>query len=251
MDIVFSNSYTERSLFTLWRSPLSQFVSDCPRCKSQHIAFDVLSSLVIGVEAGWLYQWEIFCMCGNCKRSTVFIVRTIDFERRNLPDGGLVGIRGAINPYVHELGYISLKDKAATPAPEFLPPNVLAAFNEGARCLAVDCFNAAGTMFRLCVDMASADKLPKEDVDGLTKPIRRSLGLRLQWLFDNRYLPEDLRELSHCVKEDGNDGAHQGTLTKDDALDLLDFTVELLERFYTQPEKVRLAGERRAQRRSA
>jgi hypothetical protein len=51
---------------------------------------------------------------------------------------------------------------------------------------------------------------------------RRDLGLRLPWLFDNGLLPADLRELAHCIKEEGNDGAHAGTLAKEDAEDLLD-----------------------------
>jgi Domain of unknown function (DUF4145) len=74
-------------------------------------------------------------------------------------------------------------------------------------------------------------------------------GLRLPWLFDNDKLPGGLRELSTAIKEDGNDGAHQGTLTKEDAQDLLDFTTALLERVFTEPKKLELAKERRQQRR--
>jgi hypothetical protein len=73
--------------------------------------------------------------------------------------------------------------------------------------------------------------------------------LRLPWLFNNGKLPESLRKLSTAIKEDGNDGAHQGTLTKEDAEDLLDFTTKLLERVFTEPEQLRIAEERRAQRR--
>jgi hypothetical protein len=39
-------------------------------------------------------------------------------------------------------------------------------------------------------------------------------------------------------------------LTKEDALDLQDFTVALLERVFTEPERLKLAEERRAQRRA-
>jgi hypothetical protein len=46
-------------------------------------------------------------------------------------------------------------------------------------------------------------------------------------------------------KPAGNDGAHQGTLTKEEAYDLLDFTTALLERVFTEPEKIKLAEERR------
>ncbi len=91
--------------------------------------------------------------------------------------------------------------------------------------------------------------LPTQDVEGLNQRIRRNLGLRLPWLFDNHILPKNLRELSVCVREDGNDDAHAGTLGKEDAEDLLDFTYILLERIYTEPERIRLAAKRRVSRR--
>ncbi len=78
---------------------------------------------------------------------------------------------------------------------------------------------------------------------------RRDLGLRLPWLFDNGLLPTDLRELSTSIREDANDGAHAGTLQKAEAEDLLDFTLALLDRICTEPEKLGLAKERRKVRR--
>jgi len=74
--------------------------------------------------------------------------------------------------------------------------------------------------------------------------------LRLPWLFNNGKLLADLHKLSTVIKEDGNDGAHQGTLTKEEAYDLLDFTTALLERVFTEPEKIKLAEERQQQRRA-
>ena len=117
-------------------------------------------------------------------------------------------------------------------------------------CLSVKCFNAAGTMFRLCVDHATTALLPDANSNGLNSAIRRSLGLRLHWLFENGHLPQALKDLSHAVKEDGNDGAHAGLLTEQDAEDLLDFTVALLERLYTEPKRLELAVARRAARRN-
>jgi hypothetical protein len=102
----------------------------------------------------------------------------------------------------------------------------------------------------LCVDLATRSMLPSEEVEGLNAKVRRDLGLRLPWLFDKGLLPATLKELSSCIKEDGNDGAHAGTLKKSDAEDLLDFTAALLERMYTEPERLRLAQERRDARRS-
>lgn len=231
---------------------MSQYVDDCPRCRAQRIAFEVKSITFVGQEYGWQNYYETFCVCGNCNRSTVFLIAMRDpkTEVALKNSGGLIGFVGSLNKLVSSKGFISTKDRDTQPAPEYLPDNIRAAFEEGAKCMAVGCFNAAGTMFRLSVDMTTKDKLPGGEVDGLNYKTRRDLGLRLPWLFDNGYLPDDLRDLSHCVKEDGNDGAHQGTLSKEDALDLLDFTEALLKRIYTEPERLRLAKERREQRRA-
>jgi hypothetical protein len=107
-------------------------------------------------------------------------------------------------------------------------------------------------MFRLTIDLTTRPRLPKEedDVPGLNHRTRRDLGLRLPWLFANGFLPKELDPLSKCIREDGNDGAHAGTLTKEDAEDLRDFTVALLERVFTEPERLRLAEERRKSRRA-
>lgn len=228
---------------------MSQLVADCPRCNTKKIAFDVLKGLIVKRQ-GWQLTWELFCNCGHCARTTVFVVALSDPIYRALDsDDSLVKMAGTINEFVNIVDYVSVKDRDTRVPPEFLPENIYAAFSEGAKCIAVGCNNAAGTMFRLCVDMTTKDKLP-EEADGLNYKTRRDLGLRLPWLFDHGHLPNDLRELSTCIKEDGNDGAHQGTLTEADALDLLDFTEALLERIYTEPERLRQATERRRQRRS-
>jgi hypothetical protein len=112
-----------------------------------------------------------------------------------------------------------------------------------------NCPNAAGAMFRLAVDLTTRPLLPPEDAPEPNRRVRRDLGLRLPWLFANGLIPKELACLSNCIREDGNDAAHAGTLTMEDALDLQDFTSTLLERMFTGPERLRLAEERRAKRR--
>jgi hypothetical protein len=230
---------------------MSQLVADCPRCGAKRMTLDVFSAVVTDTVAEWQHHWEAFCVCRHCTRTTVFKLRLTQYQHKDLGrvPGGLVGVQGAINQFVNVDGYISLKDAATAPPPEHLPNHVLAAFKEGAKCMAVGCFNAGGTMFRLCLDRATKSLLPAEDVNGLNNKIRRSLGFRMTWLLDNNLLPRALEDLAACVKEDGNDGAHEGTLSKGDAEDLLDFTVAVLERLYTEPERLRLAAARRAERR--
>jgi hypothetical protein len=199
---------------------------------------------------GWQIWREVFCICRYCSKSTIFVVseRGTDQSVHIKQVGGIDKVTSA-NNFVKIESYVSQRDAASMEPPEYLPPEIEAVFKEGATCLAVGCFNAAGTMFRLSVDLATKSLLPSGEVNGLNNKIRRNLGFRLPWLFDQGLLPEALRELSSCIKEDGNDGAHEGTLVREDADDLLDFTVALLERLYTEPERLKLAKERREKRR--
>lgn len=229
---------------------MAELVADCPRCGSKKITFDVTQEHFIRKRYDWQNWYETFCICRHCKRATTFVLsQNLNSDHDAVHKNGLLKLTGAINQYMSIEGFLSLKDAAAIEPPEHLPDAIAAAFSEGAKCLAIDCYNAAATMFRLCADIATRQMLPKADESGLNAKVRRNLGLRLAWLLDTGRLPEALRDLSSCVKEDGNDGAHEGTLSKEDADDLLDFITALLERMYTEPERLRLAKERRDARR--
>lgn len=185
-------------------------------------------------------------------RSTVFVVKQTSIETKPFFfKSGPEKLNGNANEHVSIDSFVSLKDRAFVKPPEHLPRNVEAAFIEGATCLAAGCPNAAATMFRLSIDLATKVMLPPEEAPGLNAKVRRDLGLRLPWLLDNKILPEALRDLSHCIKEDGNDGAHAGTLTKEDAEDLLDFAFVLFDRIYTEPQRIEIAKERRQLRRQS
>ena len=229
---------------------MSELVANCPRCGSCKITFDVTAAKPIAQYYGWQYWYETFCICRHCGHATIFVLsESVDSNYDHVHKVGILKIEGALNNYLKIESYVSLKDQATVAPPEYIPKDIEAIFKEGATCLAVGCYNAAGTMFRLCVDLATRAMLPKEDTDGLNAKVRRDLGLRLPWLFANKFLPEALKELSSCIKEDGNDGAHAGTLKQPDAEDLMDFTTALLDRMYTEPERLRLAQERRDSRR--
>jgi len=229
---------------------MSELVADCPRCGANRITFDLVSHAQVGVRYSWQKWYEVFCICRHCNLSTVFVVseKGTDEAKVIQQKSGLNKIQGSVNSLVSIESFVSLKDRAAIAPPEHLPEDILSAFTEGATCMAVGCFNAAGTMFRLCVDLATQSLLP-ESGEGLNKRAKRELGLRLPWLFQNKLLPESLNELSLCIKEDGNDGAHRGSLKSEDAQDILDFTILLLERLYTEPKRLNIAKERREQRR--
>lgn len=228
---------------------MSELVADCPRCGAKEITFDLISENFLFINYNWQNWYEVFCICRRCKRATIFVLRQNNLQDEKYVKGGLLNLREAVNNFMRIEGYVSLKDFITTHPPEYIPANIEFVFKEGASCLSIGCFNAAGTMFRLCIDLATKNMLPVEDIEGLNYKTKRELGLRLPWLFDNSILPGSLRELSSCVKDDGNDGAHEGTLNKEEAEDLLDFTYAILERIYTEPKRVQIAKERREARR--
>lgn len=230
---------------------MAELVADCSRCGSRRITFDLTQENLVGVKYNWQQWYEAFCVCRNCRRATIFVLaQDVDAEKETVHKSGLMKLTGSVNRYMRIEGTVSKKDEASVQPPQHLPEGIEAAFREGATCLAVGCYNAAGTMFRLCVDLSTRTLLPDGEADGLNARVRRDLGLRLPWLFASNRLPQALHDLSSCIKDDGNDGAHAGTLGKADAEDLLDFTTALLERLYTEPEVLRLAKVRRETRRA-
>lgn len=231
---------------------MAEMLANCPRCGAGKATFDVRGSNNRLMKPGsdWQERYEAFATCRHCFRSTIFLLTLKEARAKGIfVNDGLAKHGGSLNHLFDVDGYLSLKDEVGVEPPEYLPQEVDAAFREGASCLAIKCFNAAGTMFRLCVDFATQDLLPPEgEAGGPNAKQRRDLGLRLQWIFNAKKLPEELHELARCIKEDGNDGAHRGTLTEADASDLMDFTVHLLERRYTLPKRIELATARRGER---
>lgn len=230
---------------------MPQYIANCPRCGSQRMTFDVHAGHTVGQEHGWMNHYEICSRCRHCHRYTLFVVTdNHETDYRHFHEIGLMNYANALNDYVRHRGYISLKDEATVAPPEHVPEAIAAIFREGATCEAVQCFNAACGMYRLCVDLTTKSLLPPEDAeDGPNRAQREKLFDRLGWLFEKRRLPPTLEELSHCIRQDGNDAAHDGTVGEDEAADLQDFTLHLLENVYTAPEKLRLAKERRDARR--
>lgn len=235
---------------------MSELVTDCPRCKAQHVTFDVLqqnSLPTVPVRWGSAAAFEAFSVCRRCGKSTVFVLLARAEATNQLigtVGGNIASLRVSLGNLFESRGYINQSNMGAKDPPEHLPPDLDEVFTEGAKCLAIGCFNAAGTMFRLCIDIATRSMLPAVGTEGgPNNKQRRDLGLRLPWLFENGLLPADLHDLASCIKDDGNDGAHTGNLTESDTEDLLDFTYSLLDRLYTEPARVKLALERRLARR--
>ncbi|MCL8235410.1 DUF4145 domain-containing protein [Klebsiella pneumoniae] len=230
---------------------MATLVENCPRCGAQKIAFDVRGANRCGTYETFsgeqIPEYEVYCVCRECQKTTIYLCDSLE-RARDLSALNWSMALFRLTEVAKVKRPINPADLDAGEPPEFLPQNIHDAYEEGAKCLTIGCYNAAGTMFRLCLDYATKDLLPEGDA-GPNQKIRRSLGLRMDWLFDNQKLPESLRSLAECVKDDGNDGAHEGALDHAAAEDLEDFTYIFLERLYTEPQRLVQAKARREDRR--
>ncbi|EKT2103887.1 TPA: DUF4145 domain-containing protein [Stenotrophomonas maltophilia] len=223
-------------------------VYNCPRCRANQITFDVHSIHKVGVAYRWQKIYEASAVCRKCSLMSILVLKSSEVDSEDEDEAVSGGVPVCLNHVMKVDGHVSCKDAAGISPPEHLPEQVKAAFQEGATCLAVGCINAAGTMFRLCVDFVATDLVNANRDKQPDARTKRSLGLLLQWLYDENRISPELHELSACIKDDGNDGAHRGTLSQADADDLLDFTIELLESHYTRKARLQGAAERRAAR---
>jgi hypothetical protein len=227
-------------------------IENCPRCNAQSMTFDVVADVWVGMEHNWVQRFEICAVCRRCKRPSLLLIRLSNPRVKDMfvSTGSVTKSNGDLEPTFQSLGFLSVADVTAKPSPEYLPNDVQAAFTEGAACLAVNCPNAASAMFRLCLDLVTKGLLPPlEDAEGPSRHERRNLNPRLKWLFDNQKLPEGLRDLSLAVKDHGDEGAHDGSLTAHEAEDIYDFAFALLESLFTVPARIDAARRRREERR--
>jgi len=226
---------------------MSIVVADCLRCGAKMITFDV----VMGIEIE-SPEFEVAIRCRHCSRMGIMLCMADECAISQAREMVTVPSEypGAIDQFLAPIRFISLRDENRISPPDFVPKDIAGVFAEATACLTIGCCNAACVMFRLCVDMATTNLLPENnDGGGPNSKERRDLGLRLRWLFNNGKLPPDIHGLADAVRQDGNDGAHVGNLTRADADDLLDFTTILLERLFTEPGQLLAAKERRDKRR--
>lgn len=234
----------------------SNYVQDCPRCPAQNSTFDIFAQNSRGiVQYDWVENFEIFGVCRACHKSTIFVIQNTNSNLSNnwrQDDKGILVFNGVINPSFKHLGHINLTDFDIDQPPDHTPDPIAEIFTEGSKCLSIQCWNAAAAMFRTSIDVATKSLLPaaKEDEDKNLKQARKYLFHRINWLIENKIIETEIKGLADCIREDGNDGVHDANLIEEDALDLKDFAVEMFERLYTTPQRLKLADERRKKRRT-
>jgi hypothetical protein len=231
---------------------VAEIVGDCPRCGALKTTFDINADVYVALQYSWETHHELFAVCRNCAHPTIYQARLTDSQLSHdlRKDNVLSSLKGSVSGFINLDRPVTIRDNEPTSPPEMVPDDVAGVFREGAASYSGSCYNAAGAMFRLCLDMVTKSLLPGADeLPAPNQKQRKVLYDRLAWLFEVGRLPRDLQAIADCVRDDGNDAAHDGTLTREDAEDLLDFTVALLERVYTEPGRLAEAARRRDLRR--
>src|SRR6266436_1224322 len=158
---------------------MQEMVTDCPRCGTLRMTFDVGFSHRIGFNYEWQSVFEAYAVCRHCRRGTIFILELTDATQWKIFHTPKIEQGGNLTQWFSVGGYVGIKDKHVADPPEHVPPAIRSAFAEAATCMSVSCWNAAAAMFRLCVDLATREWLPAPGVDaeGLNARVRRDLGL--------------------------------------------------------------------------
>lgn len=249
---------------------------DCVRCNAKKVHMDILYGTFqkqhYTIDSKYVYI-DLACLCKRCNQISLYYgcFKYVDFctiSEQPFSAGAnklitvyndLLSFLNArvkapiyMDNFIMNLRPVSITANSIMLPPDHLPLDVERVFKEGAGSLANQYYNASGAMFRLCLDLTTKE-LTNSKLDKVGSPIsgvkNKTIHSRLEWLFDNDLLSSGLKDLAACVKDDGNDAAHDGSLTKADAEDLQDFCFELLEQVYTNPKRLALANQRRAERR--
>lgn len=223
--------------------------ADCPNCGAQKTTFDVLQSNFAPHDD---YKSILFCRCRGCYASVNFVV---SYNRkdvlRNLPPNGRV-----LNIFVSDVTLQRPIFTGTTPCPDHCPISIKEAFDEANVCLSVSAFNGAGAMFRKTIDLATRTLIAEDEIhkigdkDFISWKTYKDLRLRIDWLLERSMLDSRIIPLIDCIREDGNDAVHSSeNLDKNTCLDLLDFTLSVLELVFTEPGRIAESIRRRNERR--
>jgi hypothetical protein len=115
-----------------------------------------------------------------------------------------------------------------------VPKDIVTAYSEGVRCLAVQAPNAAVAMFRTVIAQIVADK------GSAVAKAKRTLFERIEQMVQEKTLWDDFGDWAHHVRDTGNAGAHGekfDPVTIDQATELQTFIREMLNFLYEQPAR--------------
>lgn len=211
-------------------------VSTCPYCQTEKVSFNIAGASDTGNK---IY---IFTICNKCKKPSVFLI--------NYKGKGLFFSESIIDQkdQTNIENFFTVKKIIRPPenilyfCPKHIPAPIKEKFDEAAQCHANDCIVASSIMLRLCLETVIKDLLKTNEEQ------ERKLFDGIKTLSEKNIISKKIYNFAEEIRSDGNYAAHKGEMSLENLEDLFDFTIALLEDVYTQPKKLELSRERRAQR---
>lgn len=195
------------------------FTHQCPHCATDHIGLHIVNWKKVAE-----YRYVANFLCPRC----------------DLPSGAMFTPNRSVTPFEHlsrnndgadvsDYGWEAMgfwPSVSEPEIPENLPPEVTRIYLQAERNFPMEGNEeAAGTMYRKALDIGLKRIDPK--LDG-------TLAARIRKLSAAGKIPTDVAEWSSCVREIGNDAAHEETpVTRKELEDLKNFSDAVLRYLFS------------------
>ena len=127
----------------------AMYIADCPRCNHNRITFDLLADNFIG-KSSYRDNYECFFRCRSCFKTSIAWLKHTDLSEHNPTDfpGSYINTYFTLERWVFEI-------PGSRKVPDHVPLPIVNIFQDGANCLAIEAWDAAGSMFRKALDAAT------------------------------------------------------------------------------------------------
>ena len=202
---------------------MAEFVSSCPHCCTEKVGFIGYGENRVLRGAATQY-WNTLFVCRKCEQGIVVVFFPNPIETNPLAYHG--------DPRDHGFRLITIFPAPhRIEAPNAVPEDIASDYREAEDNLVRENFNSAGMMFRRVLDIATQRLAPSQKV--------KKLYERIEWLANQHKITEELKELAHFIRDDGNTANHEDKkFTEDDARQMKKFTYLFLMYTFTLSQLV-------------
>ncbi|WP_307152968.1 DUF4145 domain-containing protein [Rhodopseudomonas julia] len=225
---------------------------DCPHCHTKSSGFEVhggfrrsrdVHRTPNGVPQ-YLYDDWFLLSCGRCLKCITAQYTFLDSKELSLEN--TLKRHGSLE----SLGYryeAHFPTEIHLEEPEHLPEKVALPFRQAVSNISAQNWDAAGTMARKALDVATRD-IARTRIEDETKSkdtVKAWLKKRIQTLREEGLLTRDLSDLASILKDGGDEAAHDDEpYNAEDARKLIAYAQAFLTYAYTVPGMVKEVRER-------